>query len=94
MVFEVLRENTLYINFQKCTFLVNKLLFLGFNISSVGIQVDETKQKPFPTGQFQKMSKSFKASIALLHFSTIAAPLTDSMKKGGFIWGPEQQSRF
>ena len=28
------------------------------------------------------------------HFSFIAIPLTDSMKKGKFIWGQEQQTSF
>ena len=38
-----LRENKLYVNLKKCSFITNKLLFLGFIISSEGIQVDEEK---------------------------------------------------
>ena len=36
-VFEVLRANTLYVNLKKCTFMVEKLLFLEFMIGSGGI---------------------------------------------------------
>ena len=42
-VFEVLRQNTLYVNLKKCTCLVDQLLFLGFIISSDGIKVDKSK---------------------------------------------------
>jgi hypothetical protein len=42
-VLSVLRENKLYLNLKKCTFLTDKLLFLGFIVGTEGIQVDEEK---------------------------------------------------
>ena len=39
----VLRENKLYANLRKCTFMSESLLFLGFVISKEGIKVDEEK---------------------------------------------------
>jgi len=42
-VLSVLRENKLYLNLKKCTFLTDKLLFLGFIVGAEGIQVDEEK---------------------------------------------------
>jgi hypothetical protein len=42
-VLKVLRENKLYLNLKKCTFLTDKLLFLGFIVGAEGIQVDEEK---------------------------------------------------
>jgi hypothetical protein len=40
-VLEVLRENKLFINLKKCSFMMDQLLFLGFVVSADGVQVDE-----------------------------------------------------
>ena len=39
----VLQANELYINLKKCSFLTDKLLFLGYVVSVDGIHVDEDK---------------------------------------------------
>ena len=39
----VLEANELYINFKKCSFLIAKLLFLGYMVSVDRIHVDEDK---------------------------------------------------
>nr|GEW19930.1 hypothetical protein [Tanacetum cinerariifolium] len=42
-VMNVLADNDLFVNLKKCNFLTNKLLFLGYIMSSDGIHVYETK---------------------------------------------------
>lgn len=42
-VFLVLQQSKLYINLKKYSFMTSELLFLGFIIGAVGIQVDEEK---------------------------------------------------
>lgn len=42
-VLQVLRNEQLYANMKKCTFGVDKIVFLGFVVSSKGMQVDDTK---------------------------------------------------
>ena len=42
-VLAVLQVNELYINLKKCSFLTNKLLFLGYVVSVDEIHVDEDK---------------------------------------------------
>ena len=42
-VLSVLRENKLFTNLSKCTFCVENVIFLGFVVSSQGIQVDKSK---------------------------------------------------
>ena len=44
-VLQVLSENKLYINFNKCNFLIDRLCFLGFIVGKDGVQVDEDKVK-------------------------------------------------
>jgi len=43
MVLEVLRNEKLYANLEKCTFCTNKVVFLGFVVSGQGVEVDESK---------------------------------------------------
>ena len=42
-VLAVLQANELYINLKKCSFLTNKLLFLGYVVNVDGIHVDQDK---------------------------------------------------
>ena len=42
-VLQILRKEQLYANMEKCTFGVEKVVFLRFVVSSKGIHVDETK---------------------------------------------------
>ena len=42
-VLQVLRNEKLYANMEKCIFDVDKVVFLGFVIFSKGVHVDETK---------------------------------------------------
>jgi hypothetical protein len=43
MVLEVLRNENLYANMEKCTFCTDKVVFLGFVVSGQGVEVDESK---------------------------------------------------
>ena len=69
-VFEVLRQNTLYVNLKKCTFLVEQLLFLGFIISSEGIKVDQSKVQAitdWPQPRNLKELQSFHGLATFYH---------------------------
>ncbi|OMO99181.1 reverse transcriptase [Corchorus capsularis] len=102
-VLDVLRVEKSYANLKKCTFCTNKLVFLGFVVSSQGIEVNEEKIKaikewPTPTniGQvrsFYGLAGFYRRFVK--DFSTLAAPITSVMKKNApFKWGDEQQEAF
>ena len=49
-VLNVLRNEKLYVNFKKCTFCLEKVVFLGYVVSAKGIEVDEKKLNPSRSG--------------------------------------------
>ena len=50
-VLDVLRKERLFANLKKCTFCIDKLVFLGFVVSAQGVQVDEIRFVRFKNGQ-------------------------------------------
>jgi hypothetical protein len=102
-VLDVLRKEMLFANLKKCTFYADKLVFFGFVVSAQGIQVDEEKVRaiqdwPSPTSvgnvrSFHGLASFYRWFVK--DFSSLAAPLTEVIKKNvGFRWGEEQEKAF
>jgi hypothetical protein len=102
-VLTVLRKEKLYANLKKCSFCLDKVVFLGFVVGAKGITVDEEKVKAikeWPTPKSITEVRSFHGLASFYRrfvkdFSTLAAPLTEIVKKSvGFKWGSEQDRAF
>jgi hypothetical protein len=102
-VFNVLRDARLFGNLEEFTFCTDRVSFLGYVLTSQGIEVDEAKivsitSWPLPTTVMQLQSFLGLAGFYrcfMRDFSTIAAPLHVLTKNGvPFQWGPAQQQAF
>ena len=102
-VIDVLRKEKLYANLKKCSFCLDKVVFLGYVVSANGIAVDEEKVKAikeWPTPKSITEVRSFHGLASFYRrfvkdFSTLAAPLTEIVKKSvGFKWEGEQERAF
>ena len=102
-VLQVLRDNKLYGNLAKCTFCKDKVIFLGFDVSKYGVEVDEAKiiaitnwPTPMTVGQvrsFLGLAGFYRRFVK--DFCTIVAPLNGLTKKGvEFVWGAAQDIAF
>ncbi|KAI0495627.1 hypothetical protein KFK09_021930 [Dendrobium nobile] len=101
-IFNVMRQNQLYLNPSKCDFTVTTVHFLGFVVSVAGVQVDRRKIDAiasWPTPKTFTDVRSFHGLANFYHrfiknFSSVMAPITDCLKMKQFHWSEEQDRSF
>jgi hypothetical protein len=100
VVFNALRDARLFGNLEKCTFCTDHVSFLGYVVTSQGIEVDEAKIVAITSWPLPTMVTQVRSFLGLAgfyrrfvrDFSTIAAPLHGLTKNRVlFEWGPAQQ---
>ena len=102
-VLQVLRDNKLYANLEKCTCAKDKVIFLGDVVCKNGVEVDSSKIEAiqnWPTPMNVSQVRSFHGLAGFYRrfvkdLSTVAAPLNELTKKGvPFVWGHAQDLAF
>jgi hypothetical protein len=88
-VFQRLRENKLYVKFEKCEFRVMKVDFLGHKVTQEGLKMDDHKVKAILDWEPPRSVPTLRSFLGLAfyynklikNFATIATPLTNLLKK-------------
>ena len=103
VIFQVLRDNKLYINQKKSEFFLKEIQYLGHIISQAGIQMDLEKLeviKGWPIPRNLHELRSFIGMCAYYRrfiekFSFIAGPLHDLTKKNvKYVWSNKENESF
>lgn len=101
-VFELLRRNKLYVKESKCEFGKKQVEYLGHVISSQGVAADFTKIKAMIEWPTPRNIKALRGFLGLTgyyrrfvkNYGVISKPLTQLLKKGGFMWSEEAEDSF
>jgi hypothetical protein len=102
LILDALRKHKLYANLNKCSFLQEFLVFLGFVILTEGFKMDSEKVRvvlewPSPRRitdviSFHRLATFNKKYIK--NFSSIVAPIIDCTKGNTFMWTNEVEEIF
>ncbi|MCH81628.1 hypothetical protein A2U01_0002419, partial [Trifolium medium] len=101
-VFDCLLQNQFHLKQSKCSFAQNSIEYLGHIVSIEGVGADPEKIKAmllWPAPQTIKQLRGFLGLTGfyrkfVCNYATIAAPLTDLLKKDAFCWTEKAQRAF
>lgn len=102
VVLEVLREQQLFANKEKCNFGQRSIDYLGHVISQQGVMVDPSKVQSIMEWPIPKNVKGVRGFLGITgyyrkfikDYGKIARPLTELTRKDGFGWNVKAQKAF
>jgi len=94
VVLQLLLKESLFAKLSKCSFGLTEIDYLGHSISSKGVHMDKIKVQAIVDWQQPKNVKQLRGFLGLTgyyrrfirNYATIAAPLTNMLKKDAFQW--------
>ncbi|KAJ4801510.1 polyprotein [Rhynchospora pubera] len=99
---KILRKNAMYAKRSKCEIGATKLEYLGHVISANGVATDPKKIEAMVNWPTPKSVRELRGFLGLTgyyrrfvkHYSSIAKPLTNQLKKNSFGWNEEAEKAF
>ncbi|KAI5675744.1 hypothetical protein M9H77_06694 [Catharanthus roseus] len=102
-VFQVLKDNKLYVKKEKCSFAQEEVLFLGHKIKGGKLMMEDTKVQAIQRWEPSTKVHELRSFLGLVNYyrrfikgySARAAPLTDLLKKNRpWAWSEDCQRAF
>lgn len=102
-IFDIFREEGVTVKLRKCQFLCKTILFLGHQISSEGIQLDNSRTDAISKFPAPRNVKELRAFLGLVNyerrfcegFSGMTVPMLKLLRKREpWCWGSEQKEAF
>jgi hypothetical protein len=102
LTLEILRGNQLFAKRSKCKFACSEIDYLGHIISAEGVKADSKKLSAMVEWPRPKSLKALRGFLGLTRYyrkfikgyGSIAAPLTDLLKKNAFLWSEVAEQAF
>ncbi|XP_043700305.1 uncharacterized protein LOC122651025 [Telopea speciosissima] len=103
IVFEVLKDNQLYVKKEKCSFAQEEVMFLGHKIGGGTLRMDKSKVRAIQEWEAPTKVIELRSFLGLVNYyrrfiqgySKRAAPLTDLLKKNkAWEWSDSCQDAF
>jgi hypothetical protein len=102
LTLETLRQNSLFAKLSKCKFACLEVEYLGHIVSAHGVCADPSKIKAMVEWPFPKFLKALRGFLGLTGYyrkfirgyGSIAAPLTQMLRKNSFAWTVAAQAAF
>lgn len=102
LVFQIVRDNQLFLRKEKCSFATTKVEYLGHLITKEGFSTDQAKVQVVANWTQTSNLKQLRGFLGLAGyyrrfvqgFRKIARPLTDMLKMDNFTWTDKLVSAF
>jgi hypothetical protein len=102
IIFELLRQHSLFVKRSKCSFGADAVAYLGHTISAAGVAMDPAKVQAIHDWPKPRSARAVRGFLGLAgyyrkfvhNYGSIAAPLTALLKKEGFTWSPAAEEAF
>ncbi|MCH92729.1 Ty3/gypsy retrotransposon protein, partial [Trifolium medium] len=102
LVLQLLSDHQLFVKLSKCSFGMTEVEYLGHVVSGMGVTMDKHKVQAIVDWPIPSNVKQLRGFLGLTgyyrrfikSYATIAAPLTELLKKDHFLWSPTATAAF